>query len=75
MHHTYIHVHNVRIECIHGAVFATIFRERYNYITEAKKMHCRACKWPFWANVDISKNGDGGGIQGCPRFWHIHSGN
>ena len=50
------------------AVFATIFRERYNYISETEKVSCRAYKWPFRANVDISEIITGGYIQGCPRF-------
>ena len=42
------------------ALFGVIFCERYNYITEAEKMHCEACECPFWVNVEILENGDGG---------------
>lgn len=50
------------------ALFGVIFRERYNYITEAGKMSCRACKWPFRANVENPDNVDGGHRPGVPGF-------
>ena len=53
------------------AVFAIIFRERYNYIAESVKVSCGACKPPFWANVDISESGNGGAYWEGVRFWRI----
>lgn len=55
------------------AVFAPVFLEMYNYIAEVEKLHHRACKCPFWANVDILKNSDGGGMLGASPVSGIHT--
>ena len=66
---TSIYMRPIRTYCTRtAAIFATIFCKRYNYITEAGKMSCRACKCPFWANVEILENGDGGRTGGVPGF-------
>lgn len=66
---TSIYIHTIRTYWTRiYAVFAIIFRKRYNYIMPAVKMSCRACKCPFWVNVEILENGDGGRTGGVPGF-------
>ena len=64
---TSIYTHIIRTYCTRiDAVFAPVFLQRYNCIIQDAEVLYMACKCPFWPNMEVPDNVDGGIYGGVP---------